>query len=69
MRTYGSIIPGGPTLARVLPKGTSEARDGPQLSRQAKRRLAAIRWPESHGRSVSLTAVSGLYRTSTTAGP
>lgn len=55
MQTYGSIIPGGPTLARVLPKAASEARD-PPVSRETKRRLTAIRWHEAHGRRVSLTA-------------
>lgn len=56
MQTYGSIIPGGPTLARMLPKAASEARDPPVLSREAKRRLAAVLWHEAHGRRVSLTA-------------
>jgi len=55
MQTYGSIIPGGPTLARMLPKAASEARDPPP-SREAKRRLAAVRWHETHGKHVSLTA-------------
>lgn len=55
MQTYGSIIPGGPTLARILPKAASEAR-APSLSRETKRRLAAIRWHEAHGKRVSLTA-------------
>jgi len=55
MQTYGSIIPGGPTLARILPKAASEARD-PPVDREAKRRLAAIRWHEAHGQRVSLTA-------------
>jgi transposase InsO family protein len=55
MQTYGSIIPGGPTLARMLPKAASEARERP-MSREAKRRLAAVRWHEAHGKSVSLTA-------------
>jgi transposase InsO family protein len=55
MHTYGSIIPGGPTLARVLPKAASEARD-PPVSRETKKRLTAIRWHEAHGRRVSLTA-------------
>ena len=56
MQTYGSIIPGAPTLTRLLPKGTAAARDGPRLSREARKRLAALRWHESHGHSVSLTA-------------
>ena len=55
MQTYGSIIPGGPTLARLLPKAASEARDPPP-SRPTKLRLTALRWHEEHGRRVSLTA-------------
>jgi transposase InsO family protein len=55
MQTYGSIIPGGPTLARMLPKAASEAREPPP-SREAKRRLAVIRWHEARGKRVSLTA-------------
>jgi transposase InsO family protein len=55
MQTYGSIIPGGPTLARMLPKAASEARD-PPVGRETKKRLTAIRWHEAHGRRVSLTA-------------
>lgn len=55
MQTYGSIIPGGPTLARLLPRAAGEARD-PPLSREARRRLAAVLWHETHGRRVSLTA-------------
>lgn len=55
MQTYGSIIPGGPTLTRLLPKAASEARD-PPLSREVKRRLTVIRWHEAHGKQVSLTA-------------
>ena len=56
MQTYGSIIPGGPTLARILPKAASEARDPPPLSREMKSRLTVVRWYEAHGRQVSLTA-------------
>lgn len=56
MQTYGSIIPGGPTLARLLPKAAGEARQAPPQSREAKKRLAAIRWHEGHGKRVSLTA-------------
>ena len=55
MQTYGSIIPGGPTLARILPKAASEARD-PPLSRETKRRLGVVGWHDAHGKSVSLTA-------------
>lgn len=56
MQTYGSIIPGGPTLARVLPKAASEAREHRPVSRETKRRLMAISWHETHGKRVSLTA-------------
>ena len=55
MQTYGSIIPGGPTLARLLPRSATEARD-PLLSREARKRLAAVRWYEEHGKNASLTA-------------
>jgi putative transposase len=55
MQTYGSIIPGGPTLARLLPTAASEARDPPP-PRETKRRLAVLRWHEAHGKRVSLTA-------------
>src|SRR5918992_194533 len=55
MQTYGSIIPGGPTLARLLPKAASEAREK-RLSRETKRRLAVACWHEAHGKRVSLTA-------------
>lgn len=56
MQTYGSIIAGAATLARLLPKAASEARDAIPLSREAKRRLAAMRWYEEHGKNASLTA-------------
>ena len=56
MQTYGSIIPGGPTLARMLPKAASEARDQRPISREAKRRMTAMLWHEAHGERVSLTA-------------
>jgi transposase InsO family protein len=56
MQTYGSIIPGGPTLARLLPKAAGEARASQPLSREAKRRLTAVRWYEEHGRNASLAA-------------
>jgi transposase len=56
MQTYGSIIPGGPTLARLLPRSAAEAWQPPPLSREAKRRLAAVRWYEEHGKQASLTA-------------
>jgi transposase len=56
MNVYGSIIPGAATLGRLLPKGTSEAREQRPLSREAKRRLAAVVWNEAHGKNASLTA-------------
>lgn len=56
MQTYGSIIPGGPTLARLLPKSAAEARDPPPASREAKKRLTAMQWYEARGRNASLTA-------------
>lgn len=56
MQTYGSIIPGGPTLARMLPKAASEARGQRFLSREVKRRLVVVRWHEAHGVRLSLTA-------------
>jgi hypothetical protein len=54
MQTYGSIIPGGPTLARMLPKAASEAHDPPR-SRETKRRLIALRW---HGTSSTVRGAS-----------
>lgn len=56
MQTYGSILPGAATLARLLPKAASEARDTRPLSRDGKRRLEAVRWHEAHGKNASLTA-------------
>ena len=56
MQTYGSILPGAATLARLLPKAASEARDVRPASREAKKRLAAVRWYEEHGKNASLTA-------------
>jgi transposase InsO family protein len=56
MQTYGSIIPGGPTLARLLPQAASKASDVGPLSRDVKRRLAVVRWYQDHGKNASLTA-------------
>lgn len=56
MQTYGSILPGAATLARLLPKAASEARTARPNSREAKRRLMAVRWHEEHGKNASLTA-------------
>lgn len=56
MSVYGSIIPGGPTLARLLPEAASEARQRQPVSRDVKRRQAAVLWHEAHGQNVSRTA-------------
>jgi putative transposase len=56
MQVYGSILPGAATLARLLPKQTSQARAEVALPREAKQRLKVIRWHEDHGRSVTKTA-------------
>lgn len=56
MQVYGSIIPGGPTLARLLPVLAAEGRREVQLSRPARGRLKVIRWYEEYGRDASLTA-------------
>jgi transposase InsO family protein len=63
MQTYGSIIPGAATLARLLPeqtaaarRQTAEARREVSLSVTARHRLKVIRWHKDHGRNVSRTA-------------
>lgn len=56
MSVYGSIIPGGPTLSRLLPELAAEGRKEALLSDAARRRLKAVRWYEEHGRNASLTA-------------
>ena len=67
MQTYGAIIPGAATLARLLPRQAAEGRaalslsaSGKQaeaaLSRDGKRRLEVIRWHEDHGGNVTRTA-------------
>jgi transposase InsO family protein len=61
MQTYGSIIPGGPTLARLLPNQTAGVRAEPALSARAALRLKIIRWHEAHGSKVSLTAAHTGY--------
>jgi putative transposase len=65
MQVYGSMIPGGPTLARLLPRLAAEGREEAQLSRDARRRLRAIRWYEEHGRNASLAARRAGYSRST----
>jgi len=61
MQTYGSIIPGAATLARLLPRQAAAARAGPDLSREARVRLRAIHWYEDQGRSVTRTAAHFGY--------
>lgn len=61
MQTYGSIIPGGPTLGRLLPAVAAKGRQEAQLSSNARRRLKAVRWYEEHGRNASLTARHFAY--------
>jgi len=63
MQTYGAIIPGALSLARLLPahaaeagRKKAEARKEVTLSRQAKHRLNMVRWHEGHGRNVTRTA-------------
>jgi transposase InsO family protein len=67
MQTYGSIIPGATTLARLLPRQATEGRAELSLSRSrkpaeavlsrdGKRRLQVIRWHEEHGSKVARTA-------------
>lgn len=56
MNVYGSILPGAATVARLLPKGASKARQTRPASREARRRLTAVLWYEAHGRNASLTA-------------
>ena len=65
MQTYGSIIPGGPTLGRLLPDLAAEGRQELQLSPDARRRLKAVRWHEEHGGNASLTARHFAYSRST----
>jgi len=56
MSVYGSIVPGGPTLARLLPKAAGAARDLKPSSREARKRAAAVVWHGLHRSNVSLTA-------------
>jgi putative transposase len=56
MQTYGSIIPGGPTLARLLPAQAKAAREPPALPREVKHRLLVLHWCEDHGGNVALAA-------------
>jgi transposase InsO family protein len=63
MQTFGSIIPGAATLARLLPQGAAqagkaklEASREAKLSREGRHRLKVIRWHEEHGRNVTRTA-------------
>jgi putative transposase len=63
MQTFGSIIPGAATLARLLPQQAVAARrerfsahEEASLSREAKHRLKVLLWQDGHGGNVSLTA-------------
>ena len=56
MNVYGSILPGAATLARLLRKGASEARDQRPLSREGQRRLRIVHWHQTRGRSISESA-------------
>ena len=56
MSTYSSIIPGGPTLRRLLPDLAAEGREALALSRTARVRAEALRWHLANGRDASLTA-------------
>jgi putative transposase len=56
MQTYGSILPGAATIARLLPTQTARVRAEVRLSAGAAHRLKIIRWHEVHGSKVSLTA-------------
>jgi transposase InsO family protein len=61
MSVYGSIVPGGPSLARLLPGLTAEGRKQVHLSKRAGVRLRVIRWYEDRGRNASLTALHFGY--------
>jgi transposase len=68
MQTFGAIIPGAATLARLLPEAVGQVakekaalKAEATLSREAKARLKAIRWCEEHGHNVSLTAAHFGY--------
>jgi transposase InsO family protein len=65
MSVYGSIVPGGPTLARLLPGLAAEGRKEAVLSPNGGRRLKVVRWYEEHGRNLSLTARHFNYSRST----
>lgn len=63
MQTYGSILPGAASVAKLLPqqaaqarRPAAQARNEVTLSRPAKQRLRVVRWHEEHGRNVTRTA-------------
>ena len=56
MQVYGSILPGAAVLARLVAKAAGEARERRPLSREAKKRRAAVVCYEAHGHNASLTA-------------
>lgn len=65
MSTYGSIIPGGPTLRGLLPRLAAEGREAAALSRPARVRAELVRWHYQHGSDANLTAAHfGFSRSS-----
>lgn len=65
MQTFGSIIPGGPTLARLVPGLAAAGRQEVSLTAAGRRRLRVVRWYEEQGRNVTLTARHFHYSRST----
>jgi transposase InsO family protein len=65
MSTYGSIIAGGPTLRRLLPRLANEDIKATALSRRAKVRANLVRWHEQHGSDAKLTAAHFGFSRST----
>jgi len=68
MQVYGSILPGAATVAKLLPQESArlrrkaaEAHKIASLSREAKHRLKAIHWHETHGSNVTRTAERFCY--------
>ena len=63
MQTYGSILPGAATVAKLLPqqaaaarRKSAEARKEVKLSGTGLHRLKVVHWHLLHGENVSLTA-------------
>jgi len=65
MSRFGSIIPGGPTLRRLLPRLAAEGREAAILSRRARVRADLVRWHEANGRDARLTAAHFGFSRST----